>query len=514
MVSNLFRGEDESMPAVQDRHHPVIVGVGQVTHREKITAEGLTAMDLAAGAIDACARDTGCPGILQRVDSLSVVNILTEHAESPVPKICEKAGIRPRVREETVIGGNHPQWLVNRAADKIMAGEVTVALLVGAEALYRDKSPWQHINWENLFSRYRNDPSILGEIRRGETPHEILHGADRASHIYPLFENALRRHLNMSPVEYRSFLRGYFERMANAAADNPYAWFPHGKQMGDITEPTGKNPIFNYPYTKYMNPIIAVNQAAAVLMTDTGTAEALGIPREKWVYLHGGADATDKWNISERICYHESPVVRFTAEAALESARLGVLDIDFFDLYSCFPCATLIAALEIGLSADSLPPLTITGGLSYFGGAGNNYTMHAIAHAVERLRWHPEEYGMVTGVGYFLTKYSVGIYSGLEPERVWSRQNRRAAQKKLDALESPVLCERPHGPATVETYTVLHDGPDGEAFPIIIARLDSGERCFATTEKGSGLPARMEREEFIGYRGFVTPGGPGPNILR
>jgi acetyl-CoA C-acetyltransferase len=263
-----------------------------------------------------------------------------------------------------------------------------------------------------------------------------------------------------------------------------------------------------------MNPVMAVNQAAAVLVTDTGTAEALGIPREKWVYLHSGADATDKWNISERICYHESPVVRFTTETALEAACLVASEIDFFDLYSCFPCATIIAALELGFSADNLPPLTITGGLSYFGGAGNNYTMHSIAHAVERLRRHPDQYGMVTGVGYYLTKYSVGIYSGLEPERPWIRRDKNAAQDKIDALVSPVLCENPHGPATVETYTVLHDLAGGEPHPIIIARLDSGERCFASTEEGSELPARMEREEFIGYRGFVTPGEGGPNTFR
>lgn len=272
--------------------------------------------------------------------------------------------------------------------------------------------------------------------------------------------------------------------------------------------------MFNFPYTKFMNPVLDVNQAAAVILTDTDTARKLGIPCDQWVYIHGGAEATDKWFISERISYHASPIIRLTVESSLKAAGLVLSEIDFFDLYSCFPCAAIIAALEIGLPLHDLPALTITGGLSYFGGAGNNYTMYSIVHAVERLRRQPEEYGLVTGVGCYLTKYAVGIYSGREPRKAWNRSPKNIIQEQIDAMESPVLCQNPEGPATVETYTVLHDRPDGAPFPIIIARLDSGARCFATTKKNSDLALRMEQEEFIGYRGFVTPGDKGPNLFR
>lgn len=495
-------------------NHPIIIGVGQIKHREKILNQSVSAIDLAEQAIDACARDTGRTDILSCIDALSVVSMFSEYRESPVVKICEKIGIAPAIREETAVGGNSPQWLVNRAADRIMAGEVKVALLVGAEALYRDVHFSQLIKVAELYQRYQNDPSILGDLRRGETPHEILHGIDIAPHIYPLFENALRAHLNMTPAEYRAFLSSYFSNMAAAAVGNPYAWFNTGKSWDNIAEPTDKNPIFNFPYTKYMNPVPAVNQAAAVIMTDTWTARKLEIPRDKWVYLHGGADAADKWYVSQRINYYSSPALRLAAEAALKSAGLELSDISFFDLYSCFPCAALIAAKEIGLPIKDLPPLTITGGLSYFGGPGSNYTMHSIAHAVERLRKHPEQYGFITGVGNYLTKHSVGIYSGIEPPKEWRYEPPQVLQQGLDALQSPVLCEKPHGHATVETYTVLHDRPDGRPLPVIVARLDSGERCFATTGKDSDLAVVMEQEEFIGHRGFVTPGDKGPNLFR
>lgn len=494
--------------------HPVIFGVGQVTHRDKIIGESLTVVDLAKLAIDACVRDTGRDDILKYVDLISVVGSFSEHRESPVAKICSKAGMNPALREESFIGGDNPQLFVNRAADRIAAGEIKAALIVGAEALYRGMNFRQVLDLDSLHKRYEQEPLVVGDVRTGETAHELLHRAFHAPRIYPLFENALRVHLNMTIAEHRELLRGYFNGMAAAAEGNPYAWFNHGSKQDNIVEPTPKNPLYNFPYTKYANPVLPVNQAAAVLMTGTQTAHRLGIPKEKWVYPRSGAEAADKWYISERVNYHSSPVIRFTVESALRTAGKGIGDIDFFDLYSCFPCAAIISAMEMGLPVNNLPPLTITGGLPYFGGPGNNYTLHSIAHAVERLRRNPEEFGMVTGVGYFLTKHSVGIYSGTEPEKPWGREPKKLVQARIDELESPVLNERPRGAATVETYTVLHESADGRPWPIIIARLDNGERCFATAEKGSDLPDRMEEEEVIGYRGFVTPGEGGPNTFR
>lgn len=494
-------------------NHPIIIGVGQRTIRERISDPDFSVADLAKMAIDACVEDTGCPSILRHVNSFSFVCSSSEHRESPVHKICEKTGFNPAIREETAVGGIFPQWLVNRAADKITAGEIKIALLAGAELMYRDKKFQKAPDWIKLHERMERDPLIVGEVRWGANDHEMLHGADRPTHVYPLFENALRAHLKMTISEHREFLQTYCDKMAAAAFGNPYAWFNNDKKWKNLAEPTRDNPMFNFPYTKYMNPVPAVNQSAALIVTDTNTARKLGIPKEKWVYLHGGADASDKYYVSQRVHYYSSSVVRFTAEAAFRSANLALSDINFFDLYSCFPCAPVSAALEIGLPINHLPDLSITGGLCFFGGPGNNYTMHSIAHAVERLRKKREEFGFISGLGHLLTEYSIGIYSGREPEKAWSRDAQHIIQQRIDALKSPRFCEKPEGHATVETYTVLHDSLDGEPYSIIIARLDSGERCLATTKKGSALVSQMEKEEFIGYRGHVKNGNDGRNLF-
>ena len=42
-----------------------------------------------------------------------------------------------------------------------------------------------------------------------------------------------------------------------------------------------------------MNAVMDVDQSASVLVMSEAEAERHGIPREKWVYLHGSADTYD-----------------------------------------------------------------------------------------------------------------------------------------------------------------------------------------------------------------------------
>jgi acetyl-CoA C-acetyltransferase len=245
-----------------------------------------------------------------------------------------------------------------------------------------------------------------------------------------------------------------------------------------------------------------------------GTAKKLSIPPEKWVYLLGGAEAMEKWLLSDRVNYWSSPAIREVSQAALGMAGLGIDQIDFFDLYSCFPSATMTAASEMGLDVDDPPDLTLTGGLPYFGGPGNNYTMHAIAHTVEKIREEPERTGLVTGVGMYLTKHSLGIYGGKEPEQLWNRESMAPIQERIDGMESPDVCLDPEGPALVETYTVIHDRENEPECSVVIARLESGERCFAQTEEDRDLLLAMEAQEFVGKKGFVRKGIDGPNRMR
>ena len=77
-----------------------------------------------------------------------------------------------------------------------------------------------------------------------------------------------------------------------------------------------------------------------------------------------------------------------------------------------------IAAAELGLPVgDPDRPLSLTGGLTFAGGPGNNYGGHAIATMVQRLRAEPQARGLTTSLGWYLTKHAIGIYSATPPER-------------------------------------------------------------------------------------------------
>ena len=84
------------------------------------------------------------------------------------------------------------------------------------------------------------------------------------------------------------------------AAQNPYSWFPVARTAEELVTPSDDNRWVGYPYPKYLNAVMRIDQASAVVMTSVGKARELGIDESKWVYLHGCADANEIWYGIER----------------------------------------------------------------------------------------------------------------------------------------------------------------------------------------------------------------------
>jgi acetyl-CoA C-acetyltransferase len=255
-----------------------------------------------------------------------------------------------------------------------------------------------------------------------------------------------------------------------------------------------------------------VDQSAAVLVASLGKARDLGVPEDRIVYLHGCADAADLWNPLDRQNFHSSPAMRLTGRRALEMAGKRLSDMAFFDLYSCFPVAVEIGAEELGLDLDDPRGLTVTGGLPYAGGPGNNYVMHSIAVMMQKLRARREAFGLVTGNGWFLTKQSTGIYSATPPEAPFERQDPTVIQREIDALPHPAIVEHPTGRAQVETYTVIH-GREGYLMGIVVGRDEAGRRFVAHTPADEATLRGMEASEQVGRSGTVGPAADGQRNL-
>jgi acetyl-CoA C-acetyltransferase len=505
---------------------PVLIGAGQFTHRGSAETAP-SPLKLIKIAAERAAENAGLKTAdLAGLDALSVVGFTVDapgglrqlpfpRLSNPPASLARVLGADPRYAVYSHMGGNSPQQQVNALCERIAQGENDFGLVVGAEFL---GSLMKRLRTGGGFEDYEAEddlpePERIGDPRPGVTDYEGRHGLARPVNVYPLFENALRARDHRGLEDHQRRLGALFAPFTKVAADNPYAWFPTERSAEELITVNDRNRMIGYPYPKYLNAIMEVDQSAGVLIASVKKARELGVPPEKWVFLHGCADAADLWNPIDRQNFHSSPAIRMTGQRAFEMAGIGLADIDYIDLYSCFPIAVEVAAEELGLSLDDPRGLTVTGGLPYAGGPGNNYAMHSIAVMMDKLRAKPGSNGLVTANGWYLTKQSIGVYSTRPVEGAWAREDPKVIQKTIDALPHPEVVEHPEGPATIETYTVVH-GREGYLMGIVVGRDAAGHRFVANTPEDEATLRGLEAVESVGRRGRVGPGPkPGQNLF-
>ncbi|HWP66879.1 MAG TPA: acetyl-CoA acetyltransferase [Candidatus Limnocylindria bacterium] len=485
-----------------DDRTPVLVGAGQVTLREP--EPGVDAVELMVRASRAAAADAGAgERLLATIDTIAVPNVLCWPYVNPARLVAERLGVAARREIYTTIGGNTPQMLVDVLATRIARGEVGTALITGAEAIRsvrRAIASGAALDWP----RGDGAPERLGDDRDGSSDLERAHGLAMPVEIYPLFENAYRAVRGWTIAEHRDRLGRLCSRLAVTAAGHPHAWTRRALAPDEIVTPSPDNRMVAFPYPKRMTANIDVDQGAAVVMTSAATARALGIPAARWVHLHGAAEAHDVWLVSERAELARSPAIAACTRAALAMAGLEASRLARFDLYSCFPCAVEIAAHELGLADDDPRPLSVTGGLPYFGGPGNDYALHGIATMMDALRADPGSYGLVTALGWYMTKHAAGVYGTAPPAAPWTGPATDAVQHEVDRVRGVPVVREPDGAGTVESYTIAY-GRDGACERgTVLGRLDDGRRFLARLPADRTLLEALTRSEGVGLRGRVA----------
>jgi acetyl-CoA C-acetyltransferase len=483
---------------------PLLVGAGQTTDRAPDPNEGLEPLALMEVASRRAADDAGGgAALLAALDTVAVVNVISyDYGDAP-GLLAERLGCRPARALYTTLGGNTPQSLVNHLCDEIAAGRSELCLVAGAEA-------WNTVRRLGALGRTptwtaarpaRGTP--WGDPRPGVSAYEARHGIGQPIVTYPMVDNAFRAARKLSLEAHRRELAEFSARCAAIAAANPHAWFRDGKDASTLGTVSAENRMVSFPYPKFMNAILDVNQGAALLLASEAGARRLGLPAERWLYPWAGVDVTEHWFLQDRVDYHTLPGVRRAGAELLETVGLAIDDIEHLDLYSCFPIAPRLSAAMLGLSPDTTRPLTVTGALPWFGGPGSNYTTHAIATLVERLRADRESVGLAHALGWNLTKHALAVYGGTPPARGWQRVGGPALQAWVDALPHPALVEEASGGGRIEAYTVTHGRDGGPERGPAIVRLEDGRRCLAVVRGDRGVLETMEREEQIGRRGTV-----------
>ncbi len=492
----------------------MVIASGQSIEREALVSP----VDLMARACQSALSDV--PGLRAQVERISVVNILTRSGPAPASELAARVGVGDAHCEVTTIGGNSPQWLVNRAAADIAAGSLSVTVIAGAEAIRSYRGRHQAGLPRDDGDIARSPDSVIGDDLPGVGPAESAIGLVLPIHVYPLFENALAARCGRDSAAQRLAIGQLLAPFTLVAASNPYAWFREQRSAADIATPSPTNRLVSDPYTKRMTAFLGSDQGAALVLCSLAAARRAGVA-ERAVFVWSGAEANDIRFPSARPDLGTSPAIAAAGAALFAAASvaagngaagIGIDDVEVLDLYSCFPSAVQMACDALGVRTDDARGLTATGGLPYFGGPGNNYTTHGIAAVTDALREHSgvpggTQFGLATGLGWFVTKHALGLYATTPPPAGFRPGDTGTEQERIDADALEVAFEVPEPTeARVVSATVTRGSsgePDGAP---LIARLPDGRQVVAAAADATVLAdmGGVDPPSLIGTNVVVT----------
>lgn len=487
---------------------PVLIGVGQtVSHwtPEDGVDVAPSFLSLAVEAASRALQDTGHADpqtVARAIDTIAMVRTMDDSIPSfaqpfgrcnNLPRgVAAGIGATPAEAIYGISGGQSPQSLVHEMAARIHSGDSEGALICGSEAIGARKSARKaglELDFASEFEGKLDDRGLGSPLLSRA---EIKHGLVTPAFFYALFENAYAHKAGHTRTRHREEMSKLFEGFASVAADNPYAQFPKARSADFLAVPSKENYPFADPYLKWHMAQDAVNMAAGVLIMSDEKADALGIAQEKRVYLHGGGQAADL-HISEREKLDGSWAMEVALGRALEQAGQSAGDMAALDLYSCFPIAVFSSTDVLGIDWRSDPrALTLTGGLPFFGGPGNNYSLHGIASMVDALRKEAGSYGLVLANGGWMTKEAAGVYSSQRPERFTPVESQATPKSRVQLAQTPQQ-------GVLETFTIVQ-GRNGPSHAIVFGRTETGDRFIATSRDEAALTKLNDETLPIGAR--------------
>ena len=479
---------------------PVIVGIGELTDKPEHTEQGIEPLEI----LERCARlaeqDVGYR-CLRRVDTVRVVNQISRRYRDLPGLLAQRLRIRSPEAIYGPPGGESPVRMLVDAAVDIAAGDSDIALVCGAEAL---KSAFAQRMSGRPSSWTPEDPDVLLPVAEDYVSrYAARYGLVNPVEVYPLYENATRAAWKLSASAAQAESAAMWEQMSHAAAQNPHAWSGRRLTAKEICTPTAKNRPIVYPYQKFQVAQIGVNQGAAVILTHLEAARSWGIPEQRLIYVWSGSGAQEPADFLKRDTYGHSSAMERVLRSTLEINRVNSNDIDLFELYSCFPCVPKLARRTLGLPSQT--PVSVTGGLSFFGGPGNNYMTHAITAMVRALRTRGNGKGFLYGNGEFVTKHHAAILATSPPAEPPTNIK---LQDQVNATYGPIpaLLEEYIGPCTIETYTVTYGAKGTPDRGTVVARTPAGQRFLArvTSAEPTALQSLVdETAEPVGRAGYA-----------
>jgi acetyl-CoA C-acetyltransferase len=463
---------DNMADAFDPERTPVIIAVGQVNDRPENPVEGMDSLELMAAALRAADADGG-GGLLADIDWLGIISQISFNQ---LGNLCEPLaaaiGASPKFALQTPKPhGDSPLLLLAEAANAIGRGEAGLAAVVGAEALRTAAAR------AKAGKRAEGQDAVRDLAEKMRMSFAGRHGLVAPVDIYPLFEPVLRVAAGQTLAEGQAESAAMWADMSRVAADNPAAWIREPVSADTVMTPTANNRMIAFPYTKLMIANSAVNQGAGFIVASVAEARRRGMADDQMIYVGMGAAA--KWarhplrpNRFDR--FGEMEVV-FAHTLAENDVRVD--DIDFVELYSCFPCVPKQARRVLGWPVDR--PVTVVGGLTFGGGPVGNYMSHAVAAMALKLR-RAGRNGFLYGNGGVGTDHHAILLSNAPIAAAHFPQD-YIVQAAADVRRGDAIDLDPDyvGAATVETYTVFYGRDGAPKGGVVVALTPAGARTLA-----------------------------------
>ncbi|OAA60269.1 Thiolase [Niveomyces insectorum RCEF 264] len=502
---------------------PIVVGVGEIRDKSIDLSHPNEPADLMVEAIRRSFADASLTmtELAAAPDSISVVPPWTWAYPDLPGLLAERLHIQPRHRVLGSHGGDQPALLFGEAAQRIARGESKLAIVTGGEALAtlaacQKAKKLPPPGWTapdpNVKPISTSDLSFNGQNIASK------HSMGLAIHVYPMYENGFRAHEKQTQQQNQQESAELYAAFDQIACTHPYSW-RHGETPRDakaIGTVTAKNRMICTPYPLLQNAFNTVNLAAACLLTSVEHAEKLGIPQDRWIYVLGGAGTNDKENFWERPNFYSSQSLQQSLDAAVAVSGISREDIDCYDFYSCFPIVPKLACKHLGLSVTKpAKAISLLGGLTSFGGAGNNYSMHALTEMTRKLRDKTYRTGLVLANGGVLTHHYALCLSSASRRDFSAYQRQNPLPTHLQHSQVVQVDDQVQGSATIETYTVEFDRQGRPRQANIVGRLDANGHRFVANHGDDATLVMLTDPilEPVGLRGIVHQSQDGRNVF-
>lgn len=490
---------------------PVIIGGGQVNDRPDDPDAGLDSLGLMVAALHAAEGDVGVGPLLAHLDSLAIVDQISFRS---LGRLCEPLasaiGANPAITYQSdAPHGDTPIRLLNEAANRIGAGEVRLAAIVGGEALRTAAARAARA----ASGEDKSYSAIRKVAARQEPNYAQRHGLTAPVDVYPLYENAARAAYGQTLAEAQRESAQIWADMSAVAAANDAAWIRRAVTPDAVLTVSEANRPIAFPYTKLMVANSSVNQGAAFLVASLAEARRRGVTEDRIIYVGMGAAAKEAGSILKRDRYDRSVSMETAIRRTLALNALTVAELDFAELYSCFPCVPKMARRTLGWSLDR--PVTQFGGLTFGGGPIANYMSHAVVAMADRLRREGRT-GFLFANGGFATDNHCIIVSN-QPIAAACFPQRFDYQDEADAARGaiPPLDEAYVGPAQIETYTLFFGRDAAPRAGVVVARTPDGARTLAHVDSAdAGVVDFLTSgtAEPVGRSGVIVDAGAGQRV--